>query len=69
MRTSAGTGVPRAGLAILLPLVNTLPLTPDLPWVLAPLYEPFSRTGVIPACPRQAAAITLFIFVDGRAGM
>lgn len=50
-------------------LVNPFPLTLDFPCVLIPFPEPFSPTGVIPARPRQAAAITPFVFVDGRAGM
>lgn len=62
-------GAPRAGLVLLLPLVNPVPLTPDFPCVLTPLTEPFSPTGVIPAHPGQAAAIIPFVFVDGRAGM
>lgn len=69
MRMSAGMEAPKAGLVMLPPLVNPFPLTPDFPCVLIPLPEPFSPTGVMPAYPRQAAAITPFVLVDGRAGI
>lgn len=72
MRMNAGTGVPRAGLAVLLPLVNSLPLSPAFPGMLAPLLEPCSPTRAAPAPQRQAAAVTtpFFCFVfqlDGNA--